>query len=117
MLRITLEYLPDREPKYRHKTPGKVIRVIYVKNQLTGSWSHGDYKCLYDASPNVRSDTWMFNQVENVPYKGFRWERLASFALNKLVDNIENRSIVASTLKGEITKENPDEEELDASTD
>lgn len=111
MLRITLEFLPDREPKYRQKTPGKVIRVIYVKNQETGSWSHGDYKCLYDVSPLSRREVWSFHQIKGVPYKGFRWERLASLALNRLVYNIENRELKASEFKGEVTKENPDIEE------
>ena len=93
MLRAILEIVPDETPNTRR--PGRVLRVIDIKEDGSGSYDFGNYKSKFSPSLDRLADTegWRLKQVMGLPYKDFRHERLLMLAIKAYLDDLDNGNV------------------------
>lgn len=93
MLRLTVELIPDGCERVKH---GSLVRIIDIKEDGTGSYTHGNYKTRFyntHYNPAHPGAKWRQKQVVNFPYKGYFHEALILEALKPYVDDVINGTV------------------------
>jgi len=99
MLRLTVELIPDGCERVKR---GSLVRIIDIKEDGTGSWSHGNYKSRFYNhfyNPAHPQPKWRQKQVLNFPYKGYYHEKLILEVFKRYVEDYENDNVEATKRK------------------
>jgi len=75
---------------------GSLVRIIDIKEDGTGSYTHGNYKSRFYNhyyNPAHPAPKWRKQQVMEMPYKGYFHEKLISEVFKKYVEDVENETV------------------------
>jgi hypothetical protein len=94
MLRVILEVIPDNVAKDKRR--GRIVRVIDIKEDGSGSYDYGNYKSRwgYSLEKMPGDEGWRKKQVLGMPYKEFRFERLLHQALGAYLKDLDEGTIM-----------------------
>lgn len=92
MLRVTIELLPDNNQLEKNFGKPKLLKVIDIKEDGTGSFWYGNYKSRFYDTLGTEHAAWRRHQVSRMLYKDYYPELLLYLILkNWITDTYRNK--------------------------